>query len=87
MDDIQEATIVPALTPLPKVQGKAMTMSFIEAMQKIIEGKNVSRLSWNSGDYCLLKDDWLTIFTKGSFHTWIISSGDMLDTQDWIIVE
>ena len=88
--EIQEGEVVspyPTLTPLPKVQGKAMTMDFADAMREVIKGKKITRLSWANGDYCLLKDEWLTIFTKGDFHTWTISSGDMIDTQDWVIVE
>lgn len=86
--EIEEGEVVqPTLTPLPKIQGKPMTMSFTEAIQKITEGKKVARLSWGNGDYCLLKDEWLTIFTKNDFHTWSVSAGDMIDTQDWVIVE
>lgn len=88
--EIQEGEVVspyPALTPLPKVQGKAMTFSFPDAMAEIIKGNKVARLSWANGDCCLLKGEWLTIFTKGDFHTWSVSSSDMIDTEDWVIVK
>jgi hypothetical protein len=84
MDNIQEAEIVP-MTPLPKTQSKALTMSFPDAMKKIIEGKMVTRVSWGNKDYCLLKDGWLTIFTKGNFYTWQVNDGDM-EGQDWIVI-
>ena len=74
------------LTPIPREVGQSITMSFSQAMEKIIEGKRVTRISWANKDFCFLKDEWLTIFTKGSFHTWLVSAGDMVDTQDWIIV-
>lgn len=95
MDNIQEGEVVeeestqgltPTLTPEPRVENKAVTMSFLAAMQEIINGQKVTRMSWSNGDYCLLKDGWLTIFTKGAFHTWSISDGDM-EGQDWIIVK
>ena len=74
------------LTPMPKIQGKAMTMDFLQAMKKIIEGKKAARISWGNTDYCLLKDGWLTIFTKGAFHTWSINDGD-IEGFDWRILE
>lgn len=86
MDDIVEGEIEPPLTPLPKVPGKAMTMSFPEAMSEIIAGNKIARLSWSNGDYCLLKDGWLTIFTKNAFHTWSVNDGDM-EGQDWVVVK
>lgn len=77
---------VPVLTPLPKVPGKAVTMDFPDAMREVIQGNKVMRLSWTNPDYCLLKDGWLTIFTKGDFHSWLINDGD-LDAQDWAVVK
>lgn len=81
----QEILTPSTLTPMPKVAGKAMTMSFPEAMREIINGNKVARLSWENTDYGLLKDGWLTIFTKGAFHTWSVSDGDM-EGQDWTIL-
>ena len=88
MEPIQEGEIIstPTLTPLPKVPGKAMTMSFPDAMQEIIFGNKVARLEWQNGDYCFLKDSWLTIFTKDAFHTWTVNDGDMM-AQDWVVVK
>ena len=91
MDNIQEGEIVnqpltPTLTPMPKVQGKAMTMDFPDAMRQVIAEKKVARIEWGNYDYGFLKDEWLTIFTKNTFHTWLISAGDM-EGQDWIIVK
>lgn len=74
---------MPALTPIP--QSKAMTMNFPDAIKKIMQGKRVTRISWANKDYCLVKNGWLTINTKGRFHTWLVSEGD-LDGNDWIII-
>lgn len=74
------------LTPMPAEEPKSWTMNFPDAIRQIMLGKRVKRISWgDSGDYGLLKDDWLTIFTKGEFHTWSVSSGD-LEGEDWIVV-
>lgn len=73
------------LTPIPKVESKPMTMDFPDAIKKVIGGKMIARISWGNKDYCLLKDGWLTIFTKEDFFTWTVSESDMKG-QDWIIV-
>jgi hypothetical protein len=74
------------LTPIPREVGQSITMSFPDAMREVIAGKKVRRMEWPDDDFALLKDSWLTIHTKGKFHTWLISEGDMVDTQDWIVV-
>lgn len=86
-----KATPVPVapatpLTPAPQAQAESETMAFPEAIRMIIEGKKVRRLSWGQvDDYGFLKDSWLTIFTKGNFHTWNVNDGD-LEGLDWVIV-
>lgn len=83
MDNVQEGEF---LTPIPRKQGESITMSFPDAMKEIIKGNKVRRLSWESdSDHGLLKDGWLTIHTKGKFHSWLVSDGDM-EGQDWIVV-
>lgn len=74
------------LTPKPVQVSKPLTMNFPEAMRKILNGEKVERVSWGGSDYCLLKDGWLTIFTKGEFHTWSINDGDM-EGNDWVVKE
>ncbi len=73
------------LTPMP-TSSKPKTMNFPDAIREIINGKKVTRVSWGNKDYCFLKGEWLTIFTKGNFHTWLINDGDLL-AEDWIVVE
>ena len=73
------------MTPMPKVQGKPMTMDFPDAIREIMAGKKVARVEWGNNDYGLLKGEWLTIFTKGKFSTWLVSQGD-LEGQDWIVL-
>lgn len=75
------------LTPTEtiKLDSEPVTMSFPDAIRKIMEGKSVTRISWGGTDHCLLKDDWLSIYTKGAFHTWSINDGDLFG-EDWIVV-
>ena len=75
------------LTPKPKIQSKAQTMDFPDAMKEVLNGKKVRRISWETeSDHGLLKDEWLSIHTKGKYHTWLVSQGDM-EGNDWIVVK
>ena len=91
MDKNRQILTPTPLTPVPQpqVQGaqpEVQTMTFPEAMKMILNGKQVKRLAWSpSPDYALLKDGWLTIFTKGKLHTWKVNDGDM-EGVDWIVV-
>ena len=85
MENIIEGEIEESLTPLPRKQGVSITMNFFDALKKVSEGESVTRISWNNGDYCLMKDEFLTIFTKGALHIWSVSAGDMIDSEDWIV--
>jgi len=83
MEDIIDGEL---LTPLPRKEGQSITMDFPDAIREIMNGKKVTRISWGNDDYGVLKDGWLTIYTKGAFHTWSVSDGDM-EGQDWIVVK
>lgn len=84
-ENIVEGDIQEALTPAPKIQSKPSTMSFPDGMKEILKGNKIARVSWGNTDYCLLREGWLTIYTKGDFHTWTINDGDM-EGEDWTIV-
>lgn len=63
-----------------------VTLSFPEAVAKLIGGAKIRRLEWTDGaEFCLLKDNFLMIHRNEKFHTWIVSEGDML-AIDWVIV-
>lgn len=73
--------------PIPREVGQSITMSFPDAMREIVKGNKVRRLEWPvESDHCLMKDGWLSIHTKGAFHTWSVNDGDM-EGQDWIVVK
>lgn len=66
-------------------------MTFPEAMEKVIEGKLVSRLEWDDpGHYGVLKNTLLCLHKAGedenTVYTWIINDGDLF-AKDWVIVE
>ena len=82
-DQPQDAEL---LTPLPRQQGKAITMSFPDAMREIIKGKSVARIEWANKDYCLLRVGWLTIFIENKFRGWKVNDGDM-EAEDWFVVK
>jgi len=85
----KESKLEEYLTPPPIIRspGESITMDFPEAMREIMNGKSIRRMSWlTASDYCLLKDGWLTIHTKGAFHNWSVNDGDM-EGQDWIVVK
>ena len=72
-------------TEIPSVDTKAKTMNFPDAIREVINGKKIARLSWrDTKDYGFMKNGWLTIFTRGEFHTWSINDGD-LEAQDWAV--
>jgi|TARA_Y100000310_G_scaffold33937_1_gene32084 hypothetical protein len=74
-----------SLTPVRK-PGQSITMSFPDAIKEVINGKSITRIAWGNKDFCLVKDGWLVIFTKGKFHTWSVNDGD-LEANDWIVKE
>ena len=76
------------ITPTTKFVEKpngSITMPFYLAMKEITNGHSVKRISWSGNDYCLLKDGWLTIFTKGDFHIWQVNDGD-IEGEDWVTI-
>lgn len=85
---VNQKPITPELPPKPpqNLPTQSRTMDFPDAIREVINGKIIKRLSWSvASDYGLLKDGWLTIFTKNKFHVWKINDGD-LEGQDWIVV-
>ncbi len=70
--NLVEGTVVP---------DKPVTFDFPEAMRRIIDKKVVRKLEWPNEDYGLLQGGWLTIFTKGEFHKWLVNDGDLEGTD------
>ena len=75
------------LTPIAREVGQSITMDFPSAMREVLKGKQVKRLSWESAsDHGVLKDGWLNIHTKGKYHQWLVSDGD-LEGNDWVVIK
>lgn len=88
-NNIQKENVVEAefMTPTPqRKEHESITMSFIDAMREIVNGKTVRRISWPEDDYSLLKDGWIVVHTGGKDHSWTISDGD-IEGEDWIVKE
>lgn len=74
------------VTPAPKSAEPSRTMDFPDAIREVTSGKKIRRESWGDPkDYGFIKNSWLTIFTKGKFHTWNVNDGD-LEGQDWVVI-
>lgn len=76
------------LSPLPQKKNEPqLAMAFPAAMSEIINNKRITRTSWNNGDFCLLRDGWLTIYRSDSnkFYSWTVNDGDLL-AEDWIVI-
>jgi len=69
--------------PSPVIETK---LEFPKAMEAIIVGKKISRLSWGNKDiYGLLKNGLLMIHRDDEFYKWIVNDGDLMGT-DWVVV-
>ena len=70
------------LSPAPELA--EIQLSFPDALKELIQGKRITRKSWNSIDeYGILADGWLTIHTQGKFSQWLVNDGDLL-ALDWL---
>ena len=71
----------------PVIKKVAPSMTFPDAMAKIIAGYKVTRQEWgNNNEYGYLKDALLMIHLKGEDHKWMVSFSDMTN-NDWKVVE
>lgn len=65
-------------------------LDFAGAVEKMLEGKRVTKAEWeDKRAYCLLKDDILQIHKAGEskeiLHPWIINNGD-ISGVDWYVI-
>lgn len=63
------------------------TLSFSQAIEQVAQGKMISRLEWdNTAFYGVLKDGQLMLHKPDNkFYQWIISDGDILG-DDWFVL-
>lgn len=60
--------------------------SFPAAIADVADGKRIARKEWANEDYGCLKEGFLVLNRDGKWFKWIVSSGDLLG-DDWFIVE
>lgn len=73
-------------SPVPKKNILTKTVVFGEALLETTRGRKITRLEWSSNDeYGFLDNGQLMIHTKGSTHVWLVTDGDILAT-DWYLL-
>jgi len=84
MDNPEESKMA-SQSPVPHREAPARYL-FIDAFKELLNGRKITRLAWNNTEeYCLLRDEWVSIYRFGKFHTWQISLGDV-EAEDWILL-
>ncbi len=74
------------ISPLPKKRKVNKLLTFPEAIKEIMKGRKVTRVEWDSNEeYAFLKDEFLSIHTRGKDHTWLVRKVDM-DGTDWVVL-
>lgn len=79
---------VPGAQPVAPVTGikKPIEMSFSDALKQVLDGKRITRLSWETNDiFGKMVNNELNIFIRGEFHSWTIVPGD-ITAEDWIVL-
>ena len=84
-DKVVEGVFSPTFSPAIKEAIDERLMDFPKAIQKVIEGRKVTRVYWkNAKIYGELKDNVLKIrLANGQFDGWLLSDGD-LKAEDWL---
>lgn len=76
-----------ATSPVPSSEKKVKLLTFLEAMEAILNGQKVRRQEWaEESEHCLMHDQWLCIHRNDKFHGWTVSEGDVM-AKDWVIVK
>lgn len=78
------------MSPVPpasaQVNKKPEEMNFTKALEKVLEGRRITRLSWETNDtFGQIQNDQLHLFINGEFHSWTLVPGD-ITAEDWIVL-
>jgi len=79
-------SVSPALKINDKRKTQSMNKFFLQALQEVINGKQITRVSWPNGETVLLHNGFLSIKKEGGMHTLLVSESD-LKGADWIVVD
>lgn len=82
-EEIKDAEVEPMTSPLP-VEEAPETMSFYDALAQALTGKRMHRQQWPEGEYGYFDGDFLNIFKDGKENRWIVSKGDVIES-DYIV--
>ncbi len=91
MDDEDNTPLV-TTSPLPvKTYHPPMQLDFPNAIREIMDGKKITRLSWNNPNtYGFFGDGeggtLLRIHIGNEARAWAVNDGDMFAT-DWVVIE
>ena len=70
----------------PVIKKGPVLLTFPDAIAEVTNGRKITRLEWESNEeYGYLKDEKLTIHTKGQDHIWLVSKGDLVNS-DWLVL-
>ena len=75
-------------SPILKKAIKTEYLTFYEALRELAENKRkITRVEWGSKmEYGFLSiDGYLSIYTQGAEHRWLVNDGDIL-AQDWYLL-
>jgi hypothetical protein len=86
VDSIRSASPFVARPTLEPVRSTRKEFTFYQAVEQMVLGHRVTRKDWETGDFCFLKQEILTINRGGKDHQWIISLGDIAGS-DWIAID
>lgn len=73
---------------IPAKKPVEQNLTFPEALTAVAVGEKISKVEWGDAKtYGLLKDARLTIYRSDNdkFHDWIVSEGDLLG-EDWFVL-
>ena len=85
MDQDQPATTSPVIKKQDKQQ---LTLSFPDAVKRLIDGKKVTKKEWNDEHtYGVLHEGILRLHkADNQYYNWIISDGDLMG-DDWYTID
>ena len=70
------------------IKAPELLVDFPTAVKAVIEGHRITKLEWKDKEpsaYGMLRDGFLMLWTKGEWHTWTVSEGDLVG-QDWVVL-
>lgn len=88
---LPNVTKIEDVTPVSPVKviinDKKELLTFHQIIDLLLDGKKVTRVEWkNEQIYGELRDNTLQLNKMGKVHAWIVSDGDMMG-EDWYVID